>query len=117
MTVCAGDTPFAQVLARLMAVTGVSGHALAQRIGVDPSYVTRMRQGDRRRQPSRAIVEILAPAICQTERDRWELLAAAGYLPVPWEPSLSDVAEALGRLDEQRGQAFRQAIHELCKLA
>jgi transcriptional regulator with XRE-family HTH domain len=66
---------------------GWSYNALAQEIGVDPSYVSRIARGDRER-PRQPVVEALAEVMELTVPERNRLLLTAGYAPLSVEEVL-----------------------------
>src|SRR5262245_60923850 len=84
---------FGSLLARYRTRRGWSCNELARRVGVDPSYVSRLERGDR--YPARReIVEQLAAALGLDTGERDRLLLVAGYAP-EWAMRLAAVATIL----------------------
>ena len=112
-----GAEPFAQILADLMQRDGRSRRAIAIAAGIDPSYLSRLRSGDRA--PTPLVARQLERALRHTSSsDRRWLVTAAGVLPVPaWDAALDDVAAALAVLDDPEAQLLRATIHAVCELA
>lgn len=73
---------FGQMLARLRQAQRLSQNQLAQRAGLNHSYISRLESGDRG-DPSRTVVEqfIGALGLDAEGRDADELRMAAGFLP------------------------------------
>lgn len=91
---------FAGLLAGYRMTTGISRNKLAHLVGVDPSYLTRIENGDRE-PPRFHIVEALARVLNLNDEQRNHLLVSAGYAPVTvaqlgsWDDALQDVADVL----------------------
>lgn len=99
---------------------GRSRNNLAQEVGVDPSYLTRIEHGDRE-PPRQHIVEALARALRLSLRDRNCLLVAAGYVPLSvvqlgsWDDALQAVAEVLtdSHLTPEERNEFRSVVRSI----
>ena len=93
---------FGQMLARLRQTQRLSQNQLAQRAGLNHSYISRLESGDRG-DPSRTVVEqfVGALGLDPDGRDADELRMAAGFLPVDpahlltGETSLAKIAALL----------------------
>ncbi len=74
---------FGQMLARMRQAQRLSQNQLAQRAGLNHSYISRLESGDRG-DPSRTVVEqfVGALGLDPDGRDADELRMAAGFLPV-----------------------------------
>jgi transcriptional regulator with XRE-family HTH domain len=99
------EPTFAHLLAEAMARAGLSQNKLADRADVDPSFISRIRTGDRH--PSRGMVKQLADALGLGPGDpiRSALLVSAGYAdergPRPMtNPLAYDLDDALRSADE-----------------
>ena len=96
-----------------------SKRTLALAIGVDPSYLTRIENGDRE-PPKQHILLALSQSLELVIPDRNILLVSAGYAPleireIGWEPALQAVAEVLTDSQltpEDKGQ-FRFLVESL----
>lgn len=97
------DTPpdgFGPVLRRFRVREGKSRNRIAHEVGCDPSYWTRLEEGDRS-PPRLHIVEAMARALRLSLADRNRLLVAAGYTPLTvaqlgsWDDALQAVADVL----------------------
>ena len=100
---------------------GRSRNNLAQEVGVDPYYLTRIEHGERE-PPRLHIVEALGRALRLPLQDTNRLLVAAGYAPVSivqlgaWDDALQAVADVLNDLQlstEDRDQ-FRSVVRIIC---
>jgi transcriptional regulator with XRE-family HTH domain len=79
---------FGSELKRQRTERQLSQSALARRVGVHPSYISRIERG--KRDPgSRKLVETLAEALKASMSDKNSLLLAAGFAPV----TVSDLRE------------------------
>jgi len=80
--------------------TGRPRNALAQEVGINPSYLTRLEQGARE-PPRPAVVEALAHALRLSMVEHNRLLVAAGYTPLSvaqlgtWTDTLQAVVDVL----------------------
>lgn len=90
-----GREPFGEVLRRLREQAGLSGHALARRVSVDPSYVNRLERGQREA-PRESMVAAIAAALALDAAAADRLFLGAGYLP----PSLAALGTDDGTLLE-----------------
>jgi len=77
------DTPFQKTLNKLMNKCKIPTYALAQVADVDPSYLQRLRNGERRR-PGRDVVIRLATAMAEyseviSDKDVRRLIESAGH--------------------------------------
>ena len=70
---------FGLQLIRLRKASGLQGVTIAATVGCDPSYLTRLEQGER--DPSRAMALALANVLTLDRYERAQLVCAAGYLP------------------------------------
>lgn len=68
---------FAQLVKRERERQGIKGYALAYQVGENPSWVTRLENGEMKRLPSPEVMAALATALGITERT---MLKAWGYL-------------------------------------
>jgi UTP--glucose-1-phosphate uridylyltransferase len=73
--------PFGQLLRQAREAAGLSREALAQRVGLDASYIYRIESGNR--SPSREATLTLAEALRVADAELNEWLMAAGYAPMP----------------------------------
>lgn len=71
--------PFGMQLLRLRRASGLQGVTVAATVGCDPSYLTRLEQGER--EPSRSMALALANVLTLDRYERAQLVCAAGYLP------------------------------------
>jgi transcriptional regulator with XRE-family HTH domain len=71
---------FGHVLERVRLQAGLSQNALAQRAGINASFVNRLESGDRKR-PSDIVTLALAHGLNLDAADTDALLLAAGYAP------------------------------------
>lgn len=77
---------FAELLKRLRIDAGLSQSSLAQKAGVDPSYINRIEKGQRQ-PPSQSIIRELATALELDSFNTGQLLLSAGYAAsTPKEP-------------------------------
>jgi transcriptional regulator with XRE-family HTH domain len=94
-----------------------SRNNLAQEVGVDPSYLTRIEHGDRE-PPRQHIVEALARALHLSISDRNRLLVSAGYAPLSvvqlgsWDDALQAVADVLNdiHLSTEEREEYRSVV-------
>lgn len=108
---------FPALLRALRERAGLSQNALADRAGKDPGTVNRLESG-KRAPVNRDLVEALATGLALSERERDDLLAAAGHLPRAYEriglgdPDLRLVADLLGdqTIPETERRELRLAI-------
>lgn len=99
---------------------GRSRNNLAQEVGVDPSYLTRIEHGDRE-PPRQHIVEALARALRLSLPDRNRLLVAGGYAPLSvvqlgsWDDALQAVADVLtdSHLSPEERNEFRSVVRSI----
>jgi transcriptional regulator with XRE-family HTH domain len=112
---------FSSLLRSFRERAGRSRNNLAQEVGVDPSYLTRIEHGDRE-PPRLHIVEALARALRLPLSDTNRLLVAAGFAPVSvvqlgvWDDALQAVADVLNDIElstEDRDQ-FRSVVRIIC---
>jgi transcriptional regulator with XRE-family HTH domain len=112
---------FGQTLARLRTAQRLSQNQLAQRAGLNHSYISRLESGGRG-DPSRTVVEqfVGALGLDQSGRDADELRMAAGFLPVDaahlltGETSLAKLAALLE--DERLPDASRATLRRMLSL-
>ncbi len=93
-----------------------SRNALAHKVGVDPSYLTRIEHGNRT-PPSHFIVDAIAESLNLTRLERDQLRLAGGYSPrvvngSGWSPALHAVARVLNdyRLSAEERADFERII-------
>jgi transcriptional regulator with XRE-family HTH domain len=92
-----------ELLGALMERHGMSQHDLAQRVGINPSYVAHIRAG--KRSPSATMVHAMARALGVSDLEENRLLVAAGHAPRQvvlmggWDEALECVATVLGDSD------------------
>jgi len=92
---------FGEMLRRFRRSTGFTQARLAQLVGLDPSYISRIERGEREA-PSREKVTEVASALKLNADQASRLLLSAGYAPLIVErtsiadPTLSLVADILG---------------------
>lgn len=99
---------------------GRSRNNLAQEVGVDPSYLTRIEHGDRE-PPRQHIVEALARALRLSLPDRNRLLVAGDYAPLSvvqlgsWDDALQAVADVLtdSHLSPEERNEFRSVVRSI----
>ena len=110
---------FGVQLKRLRLAGGWTRSELGARVGIDPTYVTRIESGQRR-PPSRHLVEALAEVLpFERTIDRDQFYAAAGLLPPGgWSPELTLVRDILANpnLHERGHRRFRQGMEELLRV-
>jgi len=112
---------FGQMLSRLRQAQRLSQNQLAQRAGLNHSYISRLESGDRG-DPSRTVVEqfVGALGLDAVGRDADELRMAAGFLPVDpahlltGETALAKLAALLE--DERLPDASRATLRRLLAL-
>jgi transcriptional regulator with XRE-family HTH domain len=112
---------FGQMLARLRQAQRLSQNLLAQRAGLNHSYISRLESGDRG-DPSRTVVEqfIGALGLDAEGRDADELRMAAGFLPIDpahlltGETALAKLAALLE--DERLPDASRATLRRILAL-
>jgi transcriptional regulator with XRE-family HTH domain len=112
---------FGQMLARLRQTQRLSQNQLAQRAGLNHSYISRLESGDRG-DPSRTVVEqfIGALGLDPDGRDADELRMAAGFLPIDaahlltGETALAKIAALLG--DARLPDASRATLRRILAL-
>ncbi len=112
---------FGQTLARLRTTQRLSQNQLAQRAGLNHSYISRLESGGRG-EPSRTVVEqfVGALGLDPTGRDADDLRMAAGFLPadpahlLTGETSLAKLATLLE--DERLPDASRATLRRLLAL-
>lgn len=99
--------------------SGRSRNSLADEVGVDPSYLTRIEHGDRE-PPRQHIIEALARVLRLTVPERNRLLVAAGYAPVSlvergWCNTFQAVSDVLDdlNLDDQERETFSRVVCEI----
>ncbi len=109
---------FASVLRVFRERAGLSRNGLAHLACVDPSYLCRVENGERK--PAKAdIVASLAQALELGPTETNQLYAAAGYTPPVidqlggWDDTLQAVTDVLA--DERLGQAERRQFRDLVK--
>ncbi len=110
---------FGQTLTRLRTAQRLSQNQLAQRAGLNHSYISRLESGGRG-DPSRVVVEqfVGALGLDASGRDADELRMAAGFLPVDpahlltGETSLAKLAVLLDdtRLPDQSRSTLRRLL-------
>jgi transcriptional regulator with XRE-family HTH domain len=112
---------FGQMLSRLRQAQRLSQNQLAQRAGLNHSYISRLESGDRG-DPSRTVVEqfVGALGLDAVGRDADELRMAAGFLPVDpahlltGETALAKLAALLE--DERLRDASRATLRRILAL-
>jgi transcriptional regulator with XRE-family HTH domain len=112
---------FGQMLSRLRQAQRLSQNQLAQRAGLNHSYISRLESGDRG-DPSRTVVEqfVGALGLDAEGRDADELRMAAGFLPVDpahlltGETALARIAALLE--DERLPDASRATLRRILAL-
>ena len=112
---------FGQTLTRLRTAQRLSQNQLAQRAGLNHSYVSRLESGGRG-DPSRVVVEqfVGALGLDTSGRDADDLRMAAGFLPIDpahlltGETSLAKLAALLE--DTQMPDASRSTLRRLLSL-
>ena len=108
---------FSTLLRMFRERAGRSRNNLANEVGVDPSYLTRIEHGDRE-PPRLHIVEGLARALRLSLTDRNRVLVAAGYAPLSvvqlgsWDDALQAVADVLNdtQLSPEERDQFRSVV-------
>jgi transcriptional regulator with XRE-family HTH domain len=95
---------FGEYLRELLTRARIAGRertSFARKLGIDPSYLSRIQSGDRL--PARhELVEAIATGLKLTAFERRRLLTLAGHAPIPdWTPSLEAVAERLARMEDR----------------
>lgn len=122
-------TCFAATLTDMRVQAGLSQKRLAERAGIDHSYLSRLEMlpdNRNRREPSHEMVGFLADALNLSARDRAELFMAAGYVTpeMYWRPFLAaldeldamcsesepDVERCAGMLAHALGQLVHDAL-------
>jgi transcriptional regulator with XRE-family HTH domain len=89
-----GATEFGALLSQFRTARGWSQIKLAERAGIDGSYVSRLEAGGRA--PTREAIDRLTDALVLPVVDRERLLAAAGFRSEAWDdPLLSQLVELL----------------------
>jgi len=79
---------------------GISRNGMAKRVGVDPSYLTRIEQGEREA-PRQHIIMAITRYLRLTTAECNRLLASAGYVPATvtqigtWDDALQAVVDVL----------------------
>lgn len=91
---------FGSLLRSFRVRASLSRNALAQRAGIDPSYLSRFEHGQRST-PKRALLDALVRTLNLRGADRSQLMALAGFMPWKWSPSLDEFAEWLARRANQ----------------
>ncbi len=112
---------FAQVLAELRTMRGLSQSRLAHEAGFDHSYISRLEAG--KREPSRDTVMALAEVLTLRPVELDRLLIAAGFRPTDDsslfadEPALAEAVRLLRdpRLPEPMRANIREVITLLVK--
>ena len=112
---------FAQVLAELRTMRGLSQSRLAHEAGFDHSYISRLEAG--KREPSRDTVMALAEVLTLRPVELDRLLIAAGFRPTDDsslfadEPALAEAVRLLrdSRLPEPLRANIREVITLLVK--
>lgn len=98
---------FARLLYEHRRAAGKPGTTVAREAGVNPSYLTRIENGDRD-PPARPLVESLARALDVAPVDQSDFYAAAGLLP----PVVTQIGEWPQVLDVVCGVLADEAIPE-----
>lgn len=102
---------------------GISRNMLANLVGVDPSYLTRIENGDRG-VPRQHIVEALGNELRLT-REEWSyFMTSAGYAPHVlsevggWDPALQAVSDVLRNrfINKKDREQFREMILNIARL-
>lgn len=86
---------FGPSLQQARKAAGLSRSTLAQRVGLDTSYIYRVETGARR--PSRDVALALAEALGEQGEARNAWLLAAGYAPMPLLPHVRGAVRTRGR--------------------
>lgn len=121
MSASRGAVAFGQTLARLRGAQRLSQNQLAQRAGLNHSYISRLESGGRG-DPSREVVEqcVSALGLDVSGRDADDLRMSAGYLPADPTHLLTgntDLATLAGLLDDPRlPEASRTTLRRLLGL-
>lgn len=96
----------------------MSANGLASQAGVNPSYITRMRSGDRPA-PSRPILEAFIRALKLSDMETVKLAMSAGLLPRGFSYSdvLYNVAKIMNdpEIDYMDKMEFDIVVSVLCK--
>ena len=108
---------FATLLKRYRERAKCSRNGLALQVAVDPSYLTRIENGQRD-VPRQHIVEAIATGLRLTMIERNRLLVAAGYAPFSivqlgtWDASLQEVVDVLNdrTISDAQRQEFRAIV-------
>lgn len=106
---------FGETLRQIREQCGMTRPELAERAGLNPSTVWSIESG--RRQTELPTIRRIAAALGATDRERDQLLVAAGYLPVNPaysinDPDLADLADILADPDLS---AYWASIRELMR--
>ena len=112
----AARSEIGRVLRRLLSQTGQTEAQVADRAGVDRTYLIRLRQGTR--YPSREVLAAIAGAVESSRSDRWRLVAAGGYLPVAWTDAHGWVSQVTEdpRLSADQRNRFEDLLEQICRL-
>ncbi len=113
---------FSAIMRDYREAMGSSRNALAHKVGVDPSYLTRLEHGDRE-PPRQHIVEAIARELGLNQEQSNHLLAAAGYCPPSvthvggWSPAFQALVSVLGNplISASERQEFEQLVVSLGK--
>jgi transcriptional regulator with XRE-family HTH domain len=111
---------FAAMLRGFRERSGRPRNALAHEVGIDPSYMTRLEQGDRD-PPRPAVVGAIAAALHLSIVDHNRLLVAAGYTPFSvlqlgdWNATLQAVTDVLNDqgLSEAERTEFGKVVESI----
>ncbi len=117
----AGAVRFGVALARMRTSQRLSQNQLAQRAGLNHSYISRLESGGRG-DPSRAVVEQFVEALSldPTGREADDLRMAAGFLPIDAAHLLTgetSLAKLAGLLEDERvPEASRATLRRMLTL-
>jgi transcriptional regulator with XRE-family HTH domain len=96
------EAAFGRELGELLARQGLSQARAGARCGIDRSYIGRLLTGERR--PTHEVVERICGALQATQRERFRLHVAAGYLPTGVQASWVRLGELLAESGMAKGR-------------
>lgn len=96
--------------------SGLTTYAIANEVGIDPSYVLRMETGER--PPANpALVQALARVLRLSNLERRQLLTLAGHAAtLQWARALDLVHDTVELLDPEDLAVFTSTIETICLL-